>query len=527
MTTIGRFAATLALAGCAAGTGGSGGAPLPSGSFQPEDRVVLGDFSTVQAIAASFDVVYVVYPSAIGIWNPLVERWSVPRAAPSTRALADVFNAVVDPLDRSVWLAARSGLIHFDPLLDRWERHVVPGTVIGIGLDRGDPAGGVWLRSTEGWFHQPRIGGATPGTPPATLRLAPTVEDAYRAVPGLRGIGTTLALGPGLDPGRLTAAAPSASGSGWFVGTSARGAFFVDDVGLRATPLSLGLLGDMVGALVAVPGGVWVTTDQEPGRHPASLAFVPNDLSATTRIEGDPAFGLGFDAARAILPGDRTLWLATDRGVVAVGIDDGQVRRWNETDGLVDQRVLALTSWHDEVIVGTMRGIAGIDGSGEVRRPLPGLVRPVYALHARGDTLWIGTDRGLVAHAADGAVPTGVTGWDRLVRSNTPVLGIGSVADTLVAMTTSDVAWRDPVTGTWNLAPAIASTTGSLRAFHATPFGVWVGGDRGAAFLRADGGVLRTLRVGPDLPDVVTAIASDDNWLWIGTLRGLVRLALR
>lgn len=519
----------LGILGCATaggGVGATGGAPLPIGGLRPEDRVVLGDFSRVQAIAASHDRVYVAYPSAVGIWDPFRERWDVPRTAPARDALADVFAAIIDPLDRSVWLAGRSGVVHFDPLLDRWERMTFAGTVTAIGLDANDPAGGLWVRTVSGWYRQPRIGPASPGTPPASLRLAPTLEDAYRDLPGLRTIGMSLSLGPGLDPGRLTAAAPAASGTGWFVGTSRRGAYFVDRVGTRATPLTLGLPGDAVGALAVVPGGVWVTTDDDLGGRPAALSFLPSDLSRTMVIEGDPAFGLGIDAARQILPGDRTLWLASNIGVVSVGIDDRAIRHWNESAGLVDQRVIALAHWRGGIMAGTMRGVAFIDAAGEVHRPLPGLVRPVYALLARKDTLWIGTDRGLVAHVAESPEPIGFPSWDRVIGSNAAVLGIGSVGDTLMAMTTADVFWRDPVTAVWQAGPLITSTTGTLRAFLATPHGVWVGGDRGAVFMRPGGGVLRTLRVGPDLPDVITSIAGDDQWLWVGTLSGVVRLAL-
>lgn len=520
-----RAVATVWLAGCGAGTGIEGAA-LPVAAIRPGDRVVLGDFSEVRAIAASYDRVYVAYPSAVGIWDPLAERWEAPRSAGSRLALADVFSALIDPLDRSLWLAARGGVVRFDPLLDRWERQPVPGTVQAIGLDPGDPSGGLWVRSSEGWFLLPRIGPPRGATPPAALRIAPTLEDAYRDMPGLQSFGPALALGPGLDPGRLTAAAPAASGAGWFIGTSRRGAYFVDRIGNRATPLSLGLPGDMVGALAEVPGGVWVTTDDDLRGRPAALSFVPDDLGRTVQLESDPVFGLGIDAARRILAIERTLWLATNVGVLAVRTDGGGVERWDESDGLADQRVIALAWWQDGVVAGTMRGLAVLRADGTVHRPLPGLVRPVYALFGRRDTLWIGTERGLLAHVDGNPEPIGFPSWARTLGSSAPVLGIGVVGDTLVAMTSNDVFWRDPATSAWIVGPSVTSSTGPLRALATTPQGVWVGGDRGAAFLRSGGGVLRILRVGPDLPDAVTAIASGPRWLWVGTRAGLVRLRL-
>ncbi len=520
------ISAMTLVGGCAVGAGAAG-VPLPAGSLRPEDRVVLADFSEVRAIASSPDRVYVVYRSAVGIWLPLREHWDVPRSAPTAEALATVFGAVVDPLDRSLWLAASNALLHFDPLLDRWERWPLPGNLSAIGVDPGDPTGGVWVRSSDGWYHQPRIGSPIPGTPSGRLVLAPTVEDAYGDMPALRGIAMTLALGPGLEPGRLTAAAPSPSGTGWFVGTSRRGAWFVDRVGTRAEPLTLGLPGEIVGALASVPGGVWVTTDDDLNNRPASLSFLPDDLSATTTIEHDPAFGLSLDAVRAILPGDGVIWLGSNRGVVSVPIDTGRTRRWDESSGLADQRAISLAPWQQGVMVGTLRGVSFIGHDGEVTRPMPAMTRPVYALHAEHDTLWIGTDQGLIAHVTGSPEPVGFRAWTRLLNSRTPVYGIGAVNDTMVAMTGSDLFWRDPVSAEWVTGPLLGGSLGLLRAFHATPQGVWIGGDRGAAFVQPRGGVLETLRVGADLPDAVTSITSDEHYLWVGTMRGLVRFELR
>ncbi len=478
---IGRALAawgSLLLAGCAMAAGG-GGVPLPVGALRPEERVVLGDFSDVRAIASSPDRVYVVFRSAVGIWQPMFKRWEVPRAAPTPEALGTVFGAVVDGLDRSLWLGAPGALIHFDPVLDRWERWPLSGTATALGTDPADPSSGVWVRTSDGWFRQPRIGSPRPGTPPPGLRLAPTVDDAYQDMPPLRGIAMSLALGPGLEPGRLTAAAPDPSGSGWYVGTSRHGAYFVDRVGPRPEPLTLGLPGDIVGAIAEVPGGVWVTTDDDLHNRPASLSFVPDDLSRTTTIDHDPAFGLSLDAVRRILPGERTIWLASNRGVVAVPVDSGRGRRWDQSSGLVDQRAVALAAWQQGVMVGTLRGIAFIGHDGEVNRPMPGMVRPVYALFADHDTLWIGTDHGLMAHVSGSPEPVGFRSWNRLLNSRTPVYGIGTIGDTLVAMTGSDLYWRDPATAEWITGPLLGGSLGLLRAFAATPQGVWIGGDRG------------------------------------------------
>ena len=137
------------LLGCAGGMGAPAGAPLPTSSFRAEDRVVLGDFSMVQAIASSYERVYVVYPSAVAEWDPLRRAWQVPRQAPTPDALARVHSAVIDPLDHALWLGGDDGLIHFEPLLDRWERLPIVGRVRALALDATDPARGVWVQAAR------------------------------------------------------------------------------------------------------------------------------------------------------------------------------------------------------------------------------------------------------------------------------------------------------------------------------------------------------------------------------------------
>jgi hypothetical protein len=51
-------------------------------------------------------------------------------------------------------------------------------------------------------------------------------------------------------------------------------------------------------------------------RGGAGLALVSESLDRTTWLAGNEVFGLGADGIRRIVPGERVLWLATDRGVV-------------------------------------------------------------------------------------------------------------------------------------------------------------------------------------------------------------------
>ncbi|HRP09343.1 MAG TPA: hypothetical protein PLL69_12740, partial [Gemmatimonadales bacterium] len=243
----------LIVAGCAGGYAGSG-VPLPVGAFRAEDRVVLGNFSTVQAVASSFDRMYAVFPSAVAISDPRTGRWQVPHQAPTPNALGGVFAALVDPLDRSLWIADQRQVIHFDPMMQQWDATPVPGGIRQLALDIAAPGTGVWVAASAGWLAVPRVGAPRRMQPPSTLRPAPTLEDALEDIPALRAMAPAMLQGPGMMPVRLTAAAPVPDGSGWYVGTEVIGLVKVDRVGISMERMEFGLPGDWVGAVLGVAG---------------------------------------------------------------------------------------------------------------------------------------------------------------------------------------------------------------------------------------------------------------------------------
>lgn len=515
----------LASLGCGAGTT-VGGIGMPVRPIRPEDRVLLGDFSRVNALASSFDRLFVAYPTALGIYRPIERRWEVPRSPAEPRLLSTVFAAVIDGVDQSAWLATPDGWLHYRPEIDQWERGFVPGRVQNIATDAADPSRGIWFQSSTGWYVQPRFGGsATAALPPRTLRSATTVDDAMADLPQLRSLAPTIALGPRLSSGRLTAAAPATDASGWFLGTSNSGLLFFDRMGARAQSFGLGLPADMVGALVAADGGVWVATDATP-EIGAQLTWLSSDLSRSETVRGLPTTGLPFDTARRMLLVDQVLWVGTDRGVVRVALPGGGLTRFDEGSGLPDQRVTSLVQRNGRLVIGTLRGLAEETGGGRVERTAPDFFGAVYALVARGDTVYAGTSRGLAAllpGAADLKIPDGLL---LLTDRNASVYGVGYVADTLVAMTADRLLWRDPLTGAWTPGPQLSAQVGRLEVMYADDEGVWVAGARGAALVRPTIGALRLLSSPGDLPAPVTSITRSGRYLWIGTTQGLLRYLL-
>ncbi|MBA2292773.1 MAG: hypothetical protein H0W15_10010 [Gemmatimonadales bacterium] len=514
----------LVLAGCGGSTIGTG-TPTPIGSLRPDDQVLLGDFSRVNAVASSFDRVYVAYPTAIGIWRPNERRWDVPRSPPNPRDLEGVRAAVIDPLDQSAWFATDNGWLHYSTGGDRWDRGVLPGRVLQIATNPFDPARGIWFRTTAGWVVQPTIGAATPASPPSTLKLAPTIDDAARDLPQLRALGPTLLVGPRLQPGEFTGAAPAVSGGGWFLGTSNQGLLYFDRTAGAPTPLGLGIPSELVGAVLAIDGGVWVATDADY-RTGAAVTHVTSDLGASRSLRGGRSQGMPFDAVRQLVAGERVLWAATDRGLMRLGIDDERVNRFDESRGLPDDRITAIVQHRGRIVAATLRGLSTVDSSDALVRLVPSFQEPATALASRGDTLWVGTNRGLFAlvrGSNDLRMPEGLR---LLTEGRTTILGVDYVADTLVAMTTDQLLWRDPVSGAWNAGPLLSLQVGRLRVLDASEHGTWVGGDRGAALVYPGAGIARLLTAPGDLPAGVTGIANDGTFLWIGTPAGLVRFRM-
>ncbi|HET9133064.1 MAG TPA: hypothetical protein VFN90_02085 [Gemmatimonadales bacterium] len=519
------LAGSLAVVGCAAGSGAPG-TPTPLSALRPEDRVVIGDVATVQAIASSQERVYVVHREAIGIWRPLERHWEVPRRTPPGISLVGTRAAIVDPLDQSVVIATATGWVRYSADIDRWDRGVLPSEAIGLAIDRTDPAGGVWIRTRSGWFQLSPLGAARPGAPPARLEPAPTLADAERDLPMLRSLAGTIALGPGFTPGQLTSAAPSPDRRGWFLGTSTAGLLFLDRFSTIPERVGVGLPGESVAALALLPNGVWVATDPTPDGRPAGVTFLRDDLGSSTALATDRASGLPYGAPRALLPGDRVLWLGGDRGLLRLGIDDGRALTVGQGGGLPDQRILALAQWRNEIVAGTMRGVVSIAADGTTTWRTPSIGFAVRALAPRGDTLYVGTDRGVAALLPGDTALRVPEGYRLLPGGGVPVVAIGMQGDTLVAVQQDRIAWRDPVQGAWQNGSVVPAAIGAVRVAAFTDYGIWLAGDAGVALMSPTLGVVRVLTVGADFPDRVTSVVADRRYLWVGTWRGLVRIAL-
>lgn len=499
-------------------------AQAPSRDWRPEDRTVIGDFSRISSIATSIERVYVTSPTSVVIWHPQFQTWAGPFEPTTPDALAGVFAALIDPLDQSLWLARSSGWVHYQPELRIWDAGTVPGGVVTIAFDENDPVGGLYVRTRGGWFLLPRGGMvAIPGRPPARPITPTSVEEVLRRTPTLQTNASQFLLDSRMRPVRFTAAARSFDNQGWYLGTSGLGLFYLQDAAAIPERVPFGLPAQFVGAVITWPGGVWAATNRT-SQVDAAFTYVESALREFRTVRGLPATGTPFSRVLELAGRDKSVWAATDLGLARVVPAEERIELYDMGRGLPDSRVYDVAGRQGRIVVGTARGLARMDDSLQVIRVAPLFADAAYAVFPAGDSIWVGTPRGVflaVPGEQDLVRPEGLAS----PRLQVPVFGFATLGDTLVALTRDQMIWRDPRTRAWTLGPNLSGLLGRLRRFAPDGPGFWIAGDRGVGFARLEGSPARALLEG-DLPGPANDLAVDQDHLWIATEEGLVRFRL-
>jgi ligand-binding sensor domain-containing protein len=308
------------------------------------------------------------------------------------------------------------------------------------------------------------------------------------------------------------------------------------DGAARASLQPLGLPSPNVTALAIGDDALYV------GTFDRGVAAVRRDRDDGS-LSIDPVEGLIDDRVNALVVrrdgGVEELWVGTARG--ASRVRAGQVTHFTEADGLPDDHVNAILADADTVRLITTRGYAEITAGG-LRRVLPENGLPMTRLYAaaRGSdgALWLGGAHGAArfgcehavcdapswstAHALSGELP------DDYV---TALLGTGD--DLWIGTYSSGLARKSGRRWSVLREPELPSgwiNTGALAAWHGR---VWAGTvERGLIVSPPqrpgeDEGRWTSLNVADGLPSSdVTALAADDDGLWVGTRGGLARVVM-
>jgi ligand-binding sensor domain-containing protein len=271
------------------------------------------------------------------------------------------------------------------------------------------------------------------------------------------------------------------------------------------------------------PGGVWAATDRT-NQADAALTFVGSELEEFRTLRGLPAAGLPFTRVLELVGQGTLLWAATDYGLARVDPADGRIELIDEGRGLPDRRVYSVATRQGRITVGTAHGLSRVEDSLHAERLAPQFSGAAYAVFPAGDSVWVGTSRGLLL--AVGSQPD----LSRPPALSSPalqslVVDLATLGDTLVGLTRDQILWRDPSTRVWTLGPNLSGLLGRLRRFVVDGPGFWVAGERGIGFARLTTPPVRALREG-DLPAAANDLAVDREYLWVATDGGLVRFRL-
>jgi len=482
--------------------------------------VLISDFSNVEAVAVSPFTVFAATIHGLISFDRPAHAWRLPVTSLEGYPAARVRVALADGADNAVWLGTDEGWARYDAAVGRWDQGGVPGGVTSLMLDASDQASGVFVQSAAGWGFLPR-GSMLPipgrPLPPPGRRIQPLdPRTALDRVPLADAMRALILTDPQLRRHRFTAAARSPDRSDLFLGTDGMGLVRVDALTGDWEGRSFGLIAARAGAVDPGAGGVWVAAAARAGER-RGITWVAADFSADTGVEGSGALGFACVEGRRLVTSGRALWLACERGVLKIDLGTYRTRLF-DTDN-----PLSLAPAPDGVWVGTSHGLSVITRDDNVAS-VGHIGRAVLSLYAFGESLWVGTSGGLGLLApgtSDVTVPLDVAEQPAL---RAPIVALGRVGDTLVAITPDQLAWRDPASRRWTLlrAPGRIGRVGALAADRS---GVWLAATNALAFWDLSPAGFRVLTAPLDVPGPVRDIAVAAPYLWVATDSGLVRLA--
>jgi ligand-binding sensor domain-containing protein len=492
--------------------------------WRPDERVLISDFSHVNAVAVSRELLYVVTPSGIGMYDRRFFRWEPPVTSLDGYVAEPTATALVDPVDRSLWMGTTSGILRYDPALRRFERHMVPGGVFDLMFDGDNTFSGIYLRSRSGWQVLQR-GSHVPFNvtrlPPANRQIRSTrVAELFERLPHLVASTNRFLMDQRMRRVRFTSGGIAPDNEDVYLGTDGAGVVKVD-IMTDAEPMPFGLLAPSVGAVALAEAGVWVGTGRAPARM--GFSYVGKDLQRYVIDEGPTAAGYRFQTVYDLLLDGETLWAGTDAGLWAVELG-GRARRVGS--GLIGsvERVLAVAGGETGVWAGTERGLVYVDEERETYRVDERVRFPILALAAKGDTVWVGSELGLGVTwlGAEQIFVPGDAAEAAMLQE--PTVALTFVGDTLAVGLLDRIVWRAPPEP-WVAERVVSGELGEITTLAPDSDGIWIGGIRGVAFYRFESRAFSFVNTPGDLPGPVRDIVADDRYLWVATDEGLVRFA--
>ena len=539
MTRQALAAAVALAAGCAPLGSGGGGIEQAGGSPGRGDRIFITEFTDVTAVAAGRRNIYAATANGVIIYDRQFQRWLPPLTEGVDVGIQPVTAMAVDPLDESVWYASAGRLVQYEATIDVLSSTIVPGLVDVIMFDARDPGAGAFIRAGGQWYGATRFGSLAPIDPamlppPGSRVLPSTLAQLYAEFPALQSTSALITRDDWAQSWRVSSGSKVPEATEVWLGTRGNGLYRVDPVFQTSERFPFGLLSSAAGALAAADRGVWIASGGRGLTGRGGLTYASSDLQGWRWLEGSSTRPMSAMRAADLVIDGRVAWIASDQGVIRVDTEHQQdLRLWSALNGLPDDRALSVAASAQGTWVGTARGLAFIPSQGEDDAPRAPSNRTLLGITVRAlelieDTLWIGSDAGLMTldTRMPGSVPQRVrpaTGDTRLAR---PVRALAA-ADSLLAVALDDGLIALDLRSrrlVQRLLTVNVAAAGRIAALDADAQGIFVGGSAGALMVDRATGAIQLLSVPRDIPAEAVDVLLEREWAWIATPAGLVRL---
>jgi ligand-binding sensor domain-containing protein len=500
------------------------------GPYLREDKIVVGDFSFVTAVAVSRRYVFAATRGGLIVLDRQSRRWLPPFTTIDGYPFEGAYVVAGDPTDDAVLIGTAGAVLTYRPSLGAVTRTIVPGQVERIIFDRSRPIDGAFVLASGRWYGIGMGGVAIPVTPdrlpsPQNRIGSETTEEVYRRFPNVGGFESILTRDDiTLRGARVTAAARAPERSEVWLGTAGRGLIEVDPIFNRATPHPYGLLGTDATALARSADGVVVATRSQGGSA-GGLSLLADDLATARWFTDDRNRVLDRMYATRIAVRDGSAWMLAADGLWRASLSDP------ETVRLVAERetpraIGAIVARRDGAWIGGREGLRFVDDSAGAAGPVRfnGTVTDIWP---DGATLYLGTLTGLfVGSESSGVFAAGAAhfGDRRLAQS------VAAVAshDSTLAVLLSGGELLEVNLATRQVAPSrvpslTSAVPGSARlAIDGTTIAAST--LDAVLVLSRVSRIARTLRAGSDLPGQINDVLLTPGALWVATTRGVVRL---
>ena len=526
-------------AACASGGAGGLGGPRGAASLRRGDRVFITAMTDIDAVAVSQRFVFAASRGALAIYDQQFGSWYPPLTAAEGYPSGTVGAIAADPVEDGVWVGTFGAITYYRPVLDYATSSPIAGSPEAIVFDARDPGAGAYVYSGGAWWLVSRAGFVSQAMPNAVPRAgaiirSPTLGDLYRQYPSLRNFQGLLTRDAQLQSWPVTSGSKAPDQSQLWLGTRGGGLFRVDPLFNRAEQLPFGLLEHGAGALARTPDGVWVAGAGVDPQGRGGLTLMDPDLRRWRWLESARTRPLAGARTYALSIRDGAAWVATERGAVRMETSNpDDIRVWSLGNGLPDDRATALATATPGVWVGTPRGLALIEDSAGARSAPAGAVRAtllsgvaVHALLVTGDTLWLGTDAGLLALARGDSAPRRPVAVGAEPRLRRPVVALAR-SDSVLVAATADEAFAISIPRGALLPRYDAVGFAALRGItdvEADERTIWVAGRGGVLVIQRRGGLARLLAAPGEVPDEAYDVVLEPEYGWVATRSGVLRL---